>query len=430
VSDAASRERLPQLPADVALPKIEIHVTEACNNRCGFCTTGWLNAEAAEGTLVHVPRARIREQLEEGRRQGARRALFQGGEPTVRRDLGDLLADAYELGYEATTIFTNARMAASAAGAQWLSDMRVTWFQVSIQGGNAAAHDASVGATSAFKQTIAGTRRLIALGHRVKVNSVLTVHLLDSIEEYARLMIELRPEEIGLDTVKPSGALSESRARYADLVPSFVDYGARLRDAVLAMDRAGLIVRITSFARCLAPGAEHLVGEEAQTTQTVNSDGRSLNKHLWKRSMQVKAAGCARCAYDDVCGGVYADYAEAHGLDALAPYAVRVDDHASALTVALRALLARSKSEQFGVRAVRAERAGSHALDCFGPKGELTVVVEPRNDAPAYAQTSLFSIRYLTPEKTGAFDARVLDAIVRVITRNEARLATFMPPLP
>jgi MoaA/NifB/PqqE/SkfB family radical SAM enzyme len=429
VSDAGPRERLPQLPADVALPKIEIHVTEACNNRCSFCTTGWLNAEAAEGTLVHVPRERIREQLAEGRKQGARRALFQGGEPTVRRDLGDLLSDAYELGYEATTIFTNARMAASAAGAKWLSDMRVTWFQVSIQGGNAAAHDASVGATPAFKQTIAGTRRLIALGHRVKVNSVLTVHLLDSIEEYARLMIELRPEEVGLDTVKPSGALSESRARYADLVPSFAKYAVPLRDAMLAMERAGLVVRMTSFARCLAPGAEHLVGEEAQTTQTVTSDGRSLNKHLWKRSMQVKAAGCARCAYDDVCGGVYADYATAHGLDGLVPYAARVDDHSSALTSALRALLGRATSDKFGVRAVRAERTGGHALECFGPRGELTVLVEPRDEAPAYAQTQLFSIRFVKPE-SGAIDPRVLDAIVRVITRNEARLATLVTPTP
>jgi molybdenum cofactor biosynthesis enzyme MoaA len=136
-------------PSDVELPKVEIHVTEVCNNRCGFCTTGWVNAEDGEA-LAHVPREVIRAQLERAYERGARRALFQGGEPTMRRDLGDLLSDAHGIGYRATTIFTNARMAASRAGARWLAGMNVTWFQVSIQGGTADAHDASVGARDAF----------------------------------------------------------------------------------------------------------------------------------------------------------------------------------------------------------------------------------------------------------------------------------------
>ncbi len=310
--------------SDVELPNLELPVTEACNNRCAFCTTGALNAAGAEETLTHVPRERLRAQLAEGYRNGARRVVLHGGEPTVRRDLGELVADAKELGYLATTIFTNGRMAASEAGARWLAGMGVTWFQISIQGGNAAAHDASVGAPTAFKQTIAGTRRLLALGQRVKVNSVLTRHLLESIEDYARLMIELRPEELGLDTVKTSAPLATSGVLYRELVPRFATYAERLRDAMLAMERAGLVARLTSFAPCLAPGAEHLANEEAPTTQSVGMSGRSLNKHLWKRGMQVKAESCARCAYDDVCGGVYAEYGELHGLGELRPYDARV----------------------------------------------------------------------------------------------------------
>jgi len=424
------RDRVPLLASDVELPKIEIHVTEACNNRCGFCTTGWLNAEDAPEVRGHVPRERIREQLQEGRRQGARRALFQGGEPTVRRDLGDLLQDAHDLGYEATTIFTNARMAASVAGARWLADMGVTWFQVSIQGGDAASHDASVGASPAFKQTVSGVRRLLGHGQRVKINSVLTIHLLESIEAYARLMIELRPEELGLDTVKPGGAIAPSRARYGDLVPSFAPYAARLRDAVLAMDRAGLNVRLTSFAPCLAPGTEHLIAEEARTTLSVNSSGNLLNKYLWKQSMMVKAPGCAGCAYDESCGGVYADYAAAHGVEHLRPYPAKVastapnateDSSSAPLGQALRALFVRASSERFGVREVRVGRAGGWVLDCFGPLGDLEVLLEPRDEHPAYATTDRFSVRYLKPD-SGRVDERVLGAVVRALARNESRL--------
>src|SRR5690348_105146 len=130
-------------PDDVDLPKVEIHVTQVCNNRCTFCETGWVNLEKGD-SLVHVPREIIRAHLAEAFERGARRALFQGGEPTVRRDLGDLLQDARDIGYRVTTIFTNARMAASRAGARWLAGMDVTFWQVSFQGGTAEAHDASV----------------------------------------------------------------------------------------------------------------------------------------------------------------------------------------------------------------------------------------------------------------------------------------------
>ena len=428
-----AKKREPGLPNDVDLPKIEIHVGEACNNRCAFCTSGWLNAEAADGALAPVPRPRIGEQLAQGRREGARRVLFQGGEPTVRRDLGDLVADAYAAGYEATSVFTNARMAASESGARRLAEMGVTWFQTSIQGGNAASHDAAVRAPAAFRQTLGGVRRLMQHGQRVKVNSVLTVHLLDSIEEYARVMIELRPEEVGLDTVKPSGAIAPSRASYAALVPSFAPYAADLRDALLAMDRAGLVVRLTSFAPCLAPGTEHLVAEEASTTRTMNSHGRSLDKLLWKRSMQTKAEGCAACAYDDVCGGVYDDYAKAHCLAHLRPYATRAvpapirADDASPLAAALGALFSRSTSELFGVRAVRPDGPRGFALDCFGPKGDMIVLVGLRDEAPAFGRTELFSIRYLK-ERAGAADDRILGAIVRVLARHEAQLRPLIQP--
>src|SRR4029078_3330985 len=93
-------------PSDVALPKVEIHVGELCNNRCSFCTTGWVNRETRD--LDGVPREVLRARLETAFAAGARRALFQGGEPTLRRDLGDLIGDAYAMGFQAVTVFTNA----------------------------------------------------------------------------------------------------------------------------------------------------------------------------------------------------------------------------------------------------------------------------------------------------------------------------------
>jgi pyruvate-formate lyase-activating enzyme len=424
-------------PSDVELPKVEIHATDVCNNRCSFCTTGWLMREQGED-LGHPPRAVLRMQLEEAYAKGARRALFQGGEPTIRRDLGDLLADAHAIGYQATTIFTNARMAASRAGARWLAAMNVTWFQISIQGGTAEAHDASVGAKGAFEQTVLGARRLIEAGQRVKINAVLTVHLLDTIREFAALMIDLRPEEIGLDTVKPSGAFEESRESYAALVPRMSSYSAAIREAMISMDQAGIVARLTSFPACLAPGAEHLIAEEAGTTQTQQHRGNLVDKQRWKRSMQVKGPRCGECAHDATCGGVYGAYAALHGLDELVPLLeLRRPAQSrpreapdSPFTRALRAMLVRGAPAAIGVSAVQRLPDDSHELTCFAPAGESTVLIAPRSDAPAYAHTARFSVRYRAGKKGARPDERLLAAIVKRLERAEESLRRTDEPAP
>lgn len=416
-------------PSDVDLPKVEIHTTEVCNNRCSFCSTGWLMREKGED-LGHPSRESIRKLLEEAYARGARRALFQGGEPTLRRDLGDLLADAHDLGYQATTIFTNGRMAASKPGARWLVAMNVTWFQISIQGGSAEAHDASVGAKGAFAQTIAGTRRLIEAGQRVKINAVLTRHLLDSLGAFADLMIELKPEEIGLDTVKPSGAFGPARESYGQLVPRLSPYSASIRDAMLAMDRAGLVARLTSFPPCLVPGIEHLVSEEAGTTQAPHLRGAHLNnKLLWKRSMQVKSERCTACAYDGSCGGLYTGYAEQFGLDELLPLGERRPQAPVRAPAAPDTPFTRILRRIFVGRTVQQVNRladGTHELVC----GNSTVLVADRTDAPAYARTARFNVWYRSAPDGGRPSEALLRALVQRIERTEELLRDQEGPAP
>lgn len=412
---------------DVRVPKAEIHVTEACNNRCAFCTTGWVNAE--QKGLRHVPREVIRTHLREAWENGARRVLFQGGEPTLRPDLPELVADARAAGFPLVTVFTNARLASSPIGCERLVAAKVSWFQVSIQGGDAASHDASVVARGAFAQTIKGTRALLAQGQRVKINAVLTRELLESLPAFARLICELRPEEVAFDTVKPTTAFEPGRAEYAELAPRLQPYAAALRDAVLQIHAAGLVVRLTSMPPCLVPGAEAWVSEEAPTTLTRRDDGSQIDKHDWKRSMQVKAHGCATCAYDASCGGVYRPYAEAHGLAELVPLRVRAAPLAGAggmpggLTARLRAWFVRPGPAPIVVRSVEPLAGGEHRLECAGPRGTLFVRIRLRDHEPSYALTERFAVAYERPPEGLAPDTRVVEAVVRGLRQLEPRLA-------
>jgi MoaA/NifB/PqqE/SkfB family radical SAM enzyme len=407
------------------VPAVEIPVTEACNNRCSFCTTAWSMTEKSFEPS-DLSRETMRERLAEAYARGSRRVIFHGGEPTRRRDLGEIVEDARRAGYELVSIFTHARAAATEEGARWLTTMGVTSFMVSIQGGTAEAHDAAVGVPGAFVETVGGTRRLLALGQRVKVNGVLTRHLLDTLDAYARLMLELGPEEVGLDTIKPTGAFDRGRASYAELCPRLSPYAGALGDALVAMERGGVTARLTSFPPCLVPGAEHLVNEEPATVTSIKPIGKVFDKMVWRRDMQVKAPACARCAYDGLCGGVYVAYAEAYGLDELrpverrrAPLAAPEPVPEAPLTRALRALFVRPlvRRARFGIREVRRHEDGSHELRCFGPNGDLTILLARSGASPSYATTARFGVRY-----GGEPDLRFVDAVVAQLRRVEGQL--------
>jgi MoaA/NifB/PqqE/SkfB family radical SAM enzyme len=418
--------------SDASLPTLEIPLTEACNNRCGFCTTAWFMIEK-RFEPSDLSRDAIRERLARGYASGARRVVFHGGEPTRRRDLGEVVDDARGAGFEQVVVFTHARAAATEEGARWLGAMAISSFFVSIQGGTAEAHDEAVGVPGAFAETVAGARRLIGLGRRVKVNGVLTRPLLDTLDAYAKLMIDLGPEEVGLDTLKPTGAFEDGRASYARLCPKLSPHAAALREALAAMERAGITARLTTFPPCLVPGAEHLVANEPPTVTSIKPIGKAMHKLVWVRDMQVKAEACARCAYDGDCGGVYGAYAEAHGLDEIVPLERRRKPDAAPepapdvpLTRALRALFVRAPAAgstpapRFGVREIRRRDDGTHELSCFGPGGEISVLLGRRGASPAYATTARFGVRYAGGG--GARDLRIVDAVVGSLRRAEGRL--------
>jgi hypothetical protein len=155
--------------------------------------------------------------------------------------------------------------------------------------------------------------------------------------------------------------------------------------------------------------------------------------------MQVKGDRCGECAYDPVCGGVYAPYADLHGLSELIPLGVRKPPPPTRtrrmpdtpLSQALRRVFVTPDSapSQAGVRDVRRLPDGSHELVCVAGGREWSVNVAPRSEAPAYARTERFSVTYKVPPDGARPDERLLRAIVKRLQLAEQGMHRS-PPAP
>ena len=146
-----------------APPRMDLALTYKCNNNCYFCYTGGPH-KVAELTTKEWKKA-----LDKIWESGVPQVVFTGGEPTLRKDLVELVDHAQEF---VTGLVTNGRRLARLA-----SDLRrvsLDYVQVSLEAPTAAVHDKMVGVNGAWKETVDGIQAGLKSGLEVITNTTLT----------------------------------------------------------------------------------------------------------------------------------------------------------------------------------------------------------------------------------------------------------------
>ncbi len=146
---------------------IQLELTYACNNRCGFC----YNKLDEAGNQKTVSYDRLKIILEDMRKYGIFTINFNGGEPLLYKNFFDLAQCCLELGFD-IHFNTNATLIDEKTAAR-ISKLFPAVCS-SIHGSNACKHDFMVGRTGAFAEVIAGIKHLVANNVYVAVNVTVT----------------------------------------------------------------------------------------------------------------------------------------------------------------------------------------------------------------------------------------------------------------
>ena len=166
----------------------EIRVGFRCNARCGFCYYQELldNPVEKEPTSEQIAR-----QLRALRRMGATEIEFTGGEPTIRPDLVDLIADARKLGFVNISIITNGLRLSKRQYADKLVGAGANDFLFSIHGQSAAIHDRHTSIPGSFAKIIEAVRNVQAAGARCRGTTTVTgmnsMHLVEIVGKLIEL---------------------------------------------------------------------------------------------------------------------------------------------------------------------------------------------------------------------------------------------------
>ncbi len=278
-----------------------IRITGACNANCAFCSARGLMPDLVEG--LEAVRARLA--------QGAAvtgDVAFTGGEPTLVRDLPEMIRAAVQLGYRDRCVQTNGVPLAKPSRLERLVEAGMTSIFLSLHAASAGIHDAMLGLEGAQEKALAAARACLDTGLVVGINCVLARDNLAGAADLVALVADRLGTErthLCLSYCSPQGWALD----HPDLTPTLTEVAGPLTAALEAARNAGLWVRVPGLCgvpMCLLP--DHL-----EFFDEFHADQPALIRS------RTFGPACPGCPLRSRCSGFWKAYLDRHGPTELDP---------------------------------------------------------------------------------------------------------------
>ena len=151
--------------------RFDLNMGKRCNERCMFC---YYLDEIESGNTRDRSTEQVKDILKMGRKWGKTRVDLTGGEPTIRKDLPEIVAYARDIGYETVCIITNGLVTAKKAKLQELQDAGLNDILVSLHAYDAETHDYLVKIKGAHAKVLKTLQNANEIGLNLRVNHVVT----------------------------------------------------------------------------------------------------------------------------------------------------------------------------------------------------------------------------------------------------------------
>lgn len=298
--------------------KVESLVIFKCNCRCLMCSVGVQINRSAGSDNSNIVRSfeSVKKDIDKAAELGASEFAFSGGEPTLRKDLADLVEYAGSKGFDKIEIQSNGRIYANRYYGEKMIKSGVNSFVVSFHSPKRDINDTIMGVPGAFDEQVAGIRNLNDLGQPVKVNVVITKFNYKDLAEHVSFLTEnFNIEEIRLTFALLEGYAKEDPGGVVAPMSLVSPHVSRALEK--GRQKTGCFVY--NMVPCLLPGYERYINDLAGLNTWLVGPEFSTSLDESKAEEKIKTPACSKCAYNRSCPGVWKEYARIFGLDEIKP---------------------------------------------------------------------------------------------------------------
>ena len=191
---------LPQGRAKPLSARVEFRLGFRCNARCSFC---YYLDHVDDPVEKDPPTGEVLKRLAMIRKLGASEIEFTGGEPTICKDLPQLITAAKGLGFANVSLITNGIKLANRAYAEALCSAGANDFLFSIHGATAELHDEMTKVRGSFDKIVAAVENVRAFGARCRSSTTITAQNYRSVAAIFEKLLSLRMECMHLALFSP-----------------------------------------------------------------------------------------------------------------------------------------------------------------------------------------------------------------------------------
>lgn len=178
--------------------RMDLALTYRCNNACPHC----YNARAR--SYPEMSTSRWKETIDRTWSLNIPHVVFTGGEPTLRKDLPELIRHAESLG-QITGLNTNGRRLADPAYVQELAAAGLDHVQITLESHLPKIHDQMVAANGAWEQTIQGIKNAASSSLYLMTNTTMLQDNYADLPYTLDMLADLGVPTVGLNALIYAG---------------------------------------------------------------------------------------------------------------------------------------------------------------------------------------------------------------------------------
>jgi len=286
-----------------------------CNNNCIHCFLPYQDNQFSKSL------GQIQEDLSKAKSIGIDRISLTGGEPTIRKDIFDIIRLCKKIGFDIIQIQTNGRMLSYRSFCEKLVRSGVNDFCISIHGHTAEIHDNITQVKGSFSETVKGIENLMSMASHLRREHILA-NLVISKFNYKFL-----PEIVEFFHAKGFNIIEleyprimGNASRHVDKIPSRTEAAKYIANASKRADELGVdVLFVDDFPVCLSEGFyknNAYLRHNPQKELNMSDDGIITDT---EKGDKVHFSICKHCAARQICPGDWPEYEKYFGTSEFRP---------------------------------------------------------------------------------------------------------------
>jgi MoaA/NifB/PqqE/SkfB family radical SAM enzyme len=286
--------------------RLDLKVGFSCNNNCRFCVQAHKRGFGDRST------EELKKEMEKARATGCEGVVFTGGEPTIRKDIVELVKHAKNVGFTTIQIQSNGRMFCYKDFVKKLIKSGANEFSPALHGHTPEIHDYLTRSPGAFNQVVRGIRNLRELDQYILTNSVVNKVNYKYLPELAKLFVSLKVNQFQFAFIH---AIGNAWDNFDSMVPRKSEVRPFICQTLDIGINAGIDVMVEAYPFCFMQGYEKYCAERFMPATEIRYPDLFVENFERDRKAhgKKKFPQCKKCKYDLVCEGPWKEYPEKFG---------------------------------------------------------------------------------------------------------------------